>query len=256
MKLYGILSFLALAIGFSACSKDSEAVDYDTVDNYYRNVTAIEIEVAYEPGAEPYTTINNNENLWRFSENNIEALFTGRPIAVDVTVPTTLAGMNVIPDQGRDNYSAQNILNLAKLYRKGANTATLGNLWVVFLDGYFKSGDTLRTDVLGVNITGTSITAIFKPVVNSGTMLATQRRFLEQSTVVHEIGHAIGLVNAGIPLTSNHHDTEHGAHCTNNDCVMYWLNEGATNLSFLTSMNLTTIVFGPECLQDTRSFQP
>ena len=29
---------------------------------------------------------------------------------------------------------------------------------------------------------------------------------VEQSTIVHEIGHAIGLVNNGVPATTAHHD--------------------------------------------------
>jgi predicted Zn-dependent protease len=217
------------------------------------------VEVAYEPGAEPYTQLPNGDNIWLFTKTNIEALFSGRDLSVDVTVPPNLAAMNDIPDQGRDNYTAQNIVNIANQHRKGQNSANLGNLWVVFLDGYFNDGDSLRTNVIGVNILGTSITAIFKPVVASAGVLSAQRLYIEQSSVVHELGHALGLVNAGVPLTNPHHDSDHGAHCTNNDCVMYWLNEGANSLANFVGiggMSQFTVIFGPECLQDTRAFNP
>lgn len=262
MKFYYLLPCMALLIGFSACNKDEDThEDYNTTENFYRNVSAIEVEVAYEPDAEPFTTLPNGDNIWQFTETNIEALFTGRAINVDVTVPPNLAGMHLIPDQGRDNYSAQTIVNLANQYRRGTNTENMGNLWVVFLDGYFlDNDDSLRTNVLGINVTGTSITAIFKPVItSSGGVLPSQRRFVEQSTVVHELGHALGLVNGGVPMATPHEDPDHKAHCTNNDCVMYWLNEGASNLANFVGQNgLTqfTVVFGQECLQDTRSYNP
>lgn len=257
-RRYLLLSLLFL-VSFSACKKDDESVDYGTVDNFYRSVSVIDIEVAYEPNAEPFTTLTNGDNIWLFTKTNIEALFDGRDIPVSVTVPPNLAAMQQIPDQNRDNYSAQDVLNLANRYRQGTNTETSGNIFVVFLDGYFFQDDTLRTNVLGVNITGTSVTAIFKPVITSAGVLTSQKRYVEQSTVVHEIGHGLGLVNNGIPLTSSHQDTDHGGHCTNQDCVMYWLNEGVANLSdFIsqTGVSQFQVVFGPECLQDTRSYYP
>ncbi|CAN5291911.1 hypothetical protein BH09BAC1_BH09BAC1_27130 [soil metagenome] len=261
MKNGYLLYCLAILVSVSACNKDKDdGEDYGKVENFYRNVSVIEVEVAYEPDADPYTTLSNGDNIWKFTETNIEALFSGRAINVDVTVPPNLAAMQLIPDQGRDNYSAQDILNLAIRFRKGENAANLGNLWVVFLDGYFKDSDSLRTNVLGVNITGTSVTAVFKPVItNYGGLLATQRKYVEQTTIVHELGHALGLVNSGAPLTSQHQDTDHGAHCINPDCVMFWQNEGAGNLSDFVGQNgmsQFSVVFGSECLLDTRSYVP
>lgn len=257
-KHYLLLSLLFL-VSFSACKKDDGSVDYNKVENFYRSVSVIDIEVAYEPGAEPYTTLINGDNIWLFTKTNIEALFDGRDLAVNVTVPANLSAMQQIPDQNRDNYSAQDVVNLANRYRRGANTETSGNIFVVFLDGYFFQDDTLRTNVLGVNVTGTSITAIFKPVITNAGALPTQKSYIEQNTVVHEIGHGLGLVNNGAPLTNSHHDDEHGSHCTNRDCVMYWLNEGVSSLSSFVGQNGMSqfkVVFGPECLQDTRSYYP
>jgi hypothetical protein len=73
---------------------------------------------------------------------------------------------------------------------------------------------------------------------------------------VHEVGHAVGLVNRGVPLTSDHHDAEHGAHRTNQDCVMYHANEGAAELAqFVRDAVVAgdTIILGDECLADTDS---
>lgn len=259
MKRHYLLLSLVFLVSFSACKKDSDEVDYNTVENFYRSVSTIEVEVAYEPDAAPYTILPNGDNIWLFTQTNIEALFDGRDLPVSVTVPPNLAAMQQIPDQNRDNYSAQDIVNLANRFRQGTNTETSGNLWVVFVDGYFKQNDTLRTNVLGVNITGTSITAVFKPVIENSGLLTAQRRYVEQNTVVHELGHGLGLVNSGLPLTNDHHDEANGGHCDNEDCVMFWQNQGVANLSsFINQMGMSqfSVVFGPECLQDSRAFYP
>ncbi len=71
------------------------------------------------------------------------------------------------------------------------------------------------------------VIAMFKDVIASTNSLTNPNtsRYVEQSTIVHEVAHAIGLVNNGISLTSAHQDSPHGAHCTNDRCVMYYTNE-------------------------------
>ena len=83
------------------------------------------------------------------------------------------------------------------------------------------------------------------------------QRYVEQSTLVHEMGHALGFVNNGIPMASPHQDTEHGAHTTNSNCVMYYLNEGASDMAsfvgrFITGGDIN--MWGPEVLSDAEAF--
>jgi hypothetical protein len=83
--------------------------------------------------------------------------------------------------------------------------------------------------VLGVSIGGERLIAIFKPVIeNTGNDLTTtpaQRAFIEETTLIHEIGHAVGLVNAGVPMVEDHEDEEHPGHDVSDECLMYWQNE-------------------------------
>ena len=70
---------------------------------------------------------------------------------------------------------------------------------------------------------------------------------------MHELGHAVGLVEFGVPSTSSHHDNSHGAHCTNQECVMYWLNEGASDMAQYTTRVVLTrdsVLFDAACLAD------
>lgn len=74
---------------------------------------------------------------------------------------------------------------------------------------------------------------------------------------MHELGHAIGLVNNGIPMSSPHQDAEHGAHTTNNECVMYWLNEGPSGLRDFVAQYIVsgeTLMWGPQVLSDAEAF--
>ena len=87
---------------------------------------------------------------------------------------------------------------------------------------------------------------------------AMVKRYVEQSTLVHESGHAIGLVNNGLPMTSTHEDTAHRAHCSNPDCVMYWQNEGSDALkTFVLNRlnNPSLVMYDQACLKDVTSFK-
>jgi hypothetical protein len=90
-------------------------------------------------------------------------------------------------------------------------------------------------------------------VVRSSSGLSNIQRYVEQSTLVHELGHAIGLVNNGVPLVSAHQDGPHGAHCTDTSCVMYWQNEGASAMAAWATqyvLSNSTILFKADCLAD------
>lgn len=83
--------------------------------------------------------------------------------------------------------------------------------------------------------------------------MSCSRRAIEQATLIHEFGHAIGLVNNGVPLASQHQDTAHGAHCTNDRCVMFWQVEGANDAAQFVRdavIGNDTILWGDECLMD------
>jgi len=82
-------------------------------------------------------------------------------------------------------------------------------------------------------------------------------KFVEQSTLIHEMAHALGFVNNGLPLKTAHQDSAHGAHCSNPNCVMYYLNEGKSDMvNFVQQYILSgnTVMMDSQCLQDAQSF--
>jgi len=241
---------------FSACKKDAAPVPL--VDTFYKSMSTLELEVAYEVGAEPYATSVGGGNTWAFTELNIESLFVKRPIALDVTVPDGLAEMMAIPVQNKTGFTVDNIKGLANHYRQNAGNDVDGNIFILFLDGYLILDDTLRQNIMGANITGTTIVAVFKPVITAMRGALVFREYAEQSVIIHEVGHAIGLVNLGLPLTSSHQDEQHKGHCVNEACVMFWANEGADIASFVQNYfgSNKKLIFGQECVTDVTDYTP
>lgn len=212
-------------------------------------VERVAFEVDYQTGAEPFTGRSGlTGDTWELFSTNIERLFE-RAQPRQLVIPTTLAQMQELTALTRQDYTAQQLLDLAAAHRTATSTVSDRRFYIVFLNAYFRDQqDMVRRDVLGVSIGDTGVIAMFKPVISS----TGSARMVEQTTLVHEVGHAFGLVNNGVATTSDHHDEAHGAHCDNRDCVMYYLNESASDIEGFVGGLLggPQVIFGPECLAD------
>ncbi len=215
-------------------------------------VTEVVLEVDYQPGAEPFTGLNGTEDTWELFRANAEALFRAAPRRI--TYPNRLDQMERLANVAGSDFTVEQILELAARHRQQASTSTRRTFYVLFLDGYLSQNGQRQAGVLGVSIGKTGVIAMFKPVIRSSGLAGTPvPRFVEQVTLVHELGHAVGLVANGLPLTSEHHDEAHGAHCSNRDCAMYYAVEGVSDLVSFVSRRVqtsSTVVFGDECLND------
>jgi hypothetical protein len=269
-RIFSILgmtvAILFLSVSYTNCAKTSSSGDSDQVQQqqnqntqfYFHQMKTLIVDVVYEPGAEPFVgTTATGMNYWDLLEDNLVAIFSKQSMLF--TVPHSLAEMRSIPAQGRTSWTPDQVLALAAQYRNGNNDSTTGRFFVVFLKGNAADGSGVNPNVLGYSVSGTNVIAMFKDVIKTtGTNPnGLVPRYVEQSTMVHEMGHALGFVNNGLPLTSAHHDSAHGAHCTNPNCVMYYLNEGKNDAinfvqQYITSGN--TVMFDNACLQDSKSF--
>jgi len=257
-NLSQLLILLCLPTFFFSCQSDDDEQDYDGLSHFYRNIDDLDVEIAYEEGAMPYSIRLEDENIWDFTTDNIKILFSNTDL--NVNIDRELSDMIEIPNQNKDTYTSMDLLELSRNYQHEENTPTKAHLFLLFVDGYFEDNEgNTQQNVIGVNITSTPITAVFVPVVERSSFLRTTQAFIEQTTVIHELGHALGLVNNGVPLTSNHQDIANGAHCTNIQCVMYFQNQGLSNMvDYVRQLEETgtVIVFGQECIDDTRAFKP
>jgi predicted Zn-dependent protease len=266
--LYALCCVILVLNGCSSGSGGSRQDDGAAQDDLslnlialYSTVNAITVHVAYEPDAVPFTgTISDTSDIsdWSILESNLNALFLGRDLEPEITVPKDLDNMEKIPSQTQQFWTTDMILDLAMSTWDISQSATSAHFYVLFVNGYFTSDGEVNRQVIGASYSWTPIVVIFKDVIASSPYSPSVDVFMEQATLVHEFGHAMGLVNIGVPMVSKHEDTEHPGHCTNEDCVMYWENDGSSLKNYIDKVIHTNseVLFGGECLNDALDYQP
>ncbi|MGQ0507744.1 MAG: hypothetical protein ACT4TC_20775, partial [Myxococcaceae bacterium] len=177
-------------------------------------ITQVVLEVDYAEGAEPYTGPNSifgGGDTWQLFRANAAKLFEGQNKTL--IIPSQLSEMEALGNISGSDFTADRILTLAGTHRGTFNTSNAASFYFLWLDGYFRDDTGPRENVLGVSLGNTGVVAMFKPVIRStqSVFAPNTERSVEQSTLVHEFGHAVGLVNNGIALASMHQDSAHGA---------------------------------------------
>lgn len=264
-KLSLLVSSICTIVLFQNCSNapaenETSAYPYSTPQIYFQSTQKIEVEVYYEPGAEPFTgSTLQGKKYWSLLQENLESIFQYRSQSPTIVSPLELSDMGLLSTQNKQAWLATDILALHKQNYRGSSSPLESRFYVYFLNGYYSSGAGPESGVIGVSINGTPVIAIFKDVVKStgATEDGAIPKYVEQSTLIHEMGHALGLVNNGVPMSKAHQDTAHGVHTTNSDCVMYWQNEGLNDLKAFVKKRITsgtTIMWGPEVLQDVQNY--
>ena len=107
---------------------------------------------------------------------------------------------------------------MEKEHREHFTEGTTLASYIIFLDGEFST-----SNVLGITYYNTS-TAYFHETIDriSGGLGQPSRTKIESTVFAHEFGHLMGLVNNGTDQQADHHDSENGAHCTVEECLMYY----------------------------------
>lgn len=179
---------------------------------------------------------------------NDEALNVLRNTLIDVT---GRSGANVqitkdasIPAQAGKKYSWAEIQALEDAYRGRRSGGDTAVLYVVYVAGGSEDDDG-DARVLGAAYEGTSL-VIFKGNIKDSTggplTGRPEERFVERAVLVHEFGHAAGLVNLGTPMVTPHEDPQHPGHSNNRESVMWWAVENTGGL-----LDLAACVVGFEC---------
>lgn len=154
---------------------------------------------------------------------------TGRPaedivfvedpsVAVEASRRYSFDDIRAMEDRLRSRHTGGDSAVLYLLYVAGASTE-----------------DTDDGKVLGAAYRGTSL-VIFKgnirSAANEGGLLDTRpsEECIERSVLVHEFGHAAGLVNLGTPMVRDHEDPANPGHSANKESVMYYAVENSGDL--------------------------
>lgn len=241
---------LSTSCGKEPAKKSSQT--YQDISSYY-NAGKLNISVYYEEGAEPYTDKVGSIELWSLLRSNLDALFEGR--STEIAVPGSLENMTKMTAQKKASWSLEDVMALARAHPI-SNIKGVTDFQIFFLNGYANN----NPGIIGFHISNTRIMAIFKDVIKSTANGndSTVPKYVEQATLIHEMGHALGLVNNGLPMKQHHQDTEHGAHCDNSECVMYYSNEGTSSMmkfALNASKKLSPVMFDTKCLNDSRNYK-
>ena len=127
-----------------------------------------------------------------------------------------------------DHAYTQAELDALVVAHRGTPAADEALVTALYLDGHY-AGEGDDGAVLGLAFGGDAIALFADRLKEScgatGPKAKTVCAVTEAGVVLHEFGHLLGLVNDGTPMVAAHQDSEHGAHCTNPDCIMYYTND-------------------------------
>ena len=196
------------------------------------------VEILYVGELNPTsTTLDNYQEF-------LEALLN-KPKGIEIV-------LRQIENEGQEVYSIQDIRNIEDTHRRKFNDQGTIAVSGLFIDGEYDQ-NTDNGSVLGVAYRNTSF-VIFEQTIRefSNQPLAPSLTTLESVVVNHEMGHILGLVNAGTTMQTNHQDIEHGRHCTEENCLMFWTAEtGEGLINMLTGGSIPQL--DALCISDLRA---
>ncbi|RYY39680.1 MAG: hypothetical protein EOO08_10295 [Chitinophagaceae bacterium] len=145
-------------------------------------------------------------------------------------------------------YSVDELLTLERKYRAHYNDEDELALYLLYTNGVF-----VEASSLGYAYGATSAVIFGKNVLeNSDALRRPSRTNLETKVLQHEVAHLMGLVNVGTPLQSDHKDNEHGKHCINKQCLMYYTTDIEESPSLVVRRKPVPVL-DAACLADLRA---
>ncbi len=240
------------ALLLAGCTADPGAVLGDggappasRVERYIRSDTdtRLVIEVDAVPGAEPRASVESD-------------LVSRLSALLDKPDGITVVHGDPLTSRGADHaWTVQELQALGdESFADDSPPGTI-TMHVMWVDGH-DAGDTDTGATLGLAWSNTHV-AMYHDTIEAncgGLVLREQVCATSQLLILlHEIGHTIGLVDNGLPMTTAHKDSAHGAHDTNDQCIMYWAFEGQGGIDVIRNRVTgggSMIDFDDACLAD------
>jgi predicted Zn-dependent protease len=245
-----IISFLllALVLGTSmSCKKDSKrrikkfhrkevgSSAHDLLsDKDYKSIT---IELIYMTGYRPTdAAVENLEQLISSVCNKpsgVQVVF--KEISAQAKSAYSIDDVKAIEDQERKEYTYKEDLAVCFIFLDGPSSENQGSSMVLG-QAYYNTSMVIYEKTLRDHSGGFGEPELYK---------------LETTVINHELGHILGLVNLGSTMYYAHQDSAHGAHCDNQDCLMYWEVETGSIFNNLIG-NAPIPALDENCLKDLR----
>lgn len=223
-RLIVLLVVASLASGCTLFDKvlggGPDPADYISGKKYAKLVVEVDYPAGHEPTALALSTL--------------EAAIKEVAGKSSVVVKRDDANVPAEPNKRYSNRELDALHERFQDQKTGGDTAVLHVLFVA--GGH--TDDTDNGRVLGLSSPGGYI-AMLKGNIrasSSGGILgigAPKEENVERAVLVHEFGHAAGLVNLGAPMKTNHEDGQNKGHSANKASVMYWAVESSVGLQEL-----------------------
>ena len=244
MRTY--LSLFLLAVLFYGCSKKNTSyVNNPNAPDYLHNravgasanemlasgtYKSLKIEIQYMTGYPPDAG----------AISHLQSILAGilnKPSGITVVTKE-------IPASSSQVLSSTAVADIERSNRTAFTSGDQLALYVLYTNGNYTD-----PNVLGIAYKNTSVALFGKKIYdNSGGIGQASRTKLEATVTEHEMGHLLGLVDLGTPMTSNHKDVAHGSHCNNSNCLMYYASETSDIFGFLITGNIPA--FDANCKAD------
>lgn len=241
-----LVFLLVIMIG---CSKENDRQEFHRTSNIQalgtsandllsnEEFSSLHIEVITVPGYEPSHTAL--ANLQEFIDARVY-----KPGGVELSTKT-------ISSPGGGSYSISDIREIEKEHRMVYNSGTEIAVFIFVADGK-SSAQEENAVVLGTAYQNTSIVLYEQAIRDLSETSMVSRSEIESTTLKHEFGHLLGLVDNGSPAQSDHEDPENSAHCSVSGCLMVAAMEfGDGTIDFLKSNQSADL--DSNCRLDLRS---
>lgn len=223
-KVVGILTLFSLFFILNGCVSNPQGSDNGGGENFNYNhqqnpgisandmlsdesFSELIVEIDYMPGYEP--NARALDSLKAFLEQRLNK------------TSITILEPSQIPTGNQNSYSANDVREIEAQERNNFSEENVLSTYMLITDGYYS-----QQNVLGIAYYNTS-NAFFGPAYDdaSSGFGSLSRYQVEAISFRHEFGHLFGLVNiegSGTDMQTDHQDEEHGSHCDNDSCLMYY----------------------------------
>ena len=259
LKILHVLQVLIVTLFISGCGAfdgSSSALTRQSVRPFVLNQAQFNVRVRYQNGAEPYVgNLASGVCVWSITEMNLKGSLPDW--VANVSVPHNLSQMSRINSPIRGEWTQEALKELAFETNFSQQGLTNNTITAYYLLGNYKKNPA----AMGLHFHGSSVVFIFKDIVRSLGGTRDSQSFTEQAAIMHEIGHAFGLVNGYVQMTWGPHEDPHSkSHCTNRACVMYRRSDGVQGYQqfrireMLGRSEDLFNLFGQECNVDLQNF--
>lgn len=146
------------------------------------------------------------------------------------------------------SYSESDLIELSRSLRRLPIDQATGHLHVLFVEGNLNPTEAGSPYALAINEEGLIVVFVDPLGATTGDILL----LLQQFSLIHELGHIIGLVNGEVPMLQAHEDPTYEGHCTEHSCVMRAFSAWDPMWTSKIYQGEIPIVLGTQCLADLR----